>query len=387
MSEHTYVGFRAVDGPLNDEQLAFAERQSSRAEITRWSFEVEYHYGDFGGDVDEMLRQGYDVFLHYANFGVREIKLRLPHGLPGSQQACLPYIDGESIHWLNDKQGNGGILALCPCMGMDGVDPYWDFDDCIGAATYLREQLMTGDLRPLYLCWACGAEHQQDYDWCGLIEPPTPHGIDEMKVEEILRFFDLDPWILKAAGEQTPSAPSRESKQQSVEHWLGSLDAQQAKNILREMLTSDTLGTTAKVHAEILNSQHSAVWPTTEHGRTYKNLMDRAEVIGEEEIKQAERKAAAEKKKQAELAERERQERMKQIEQNPQHWLVKAKELVEDRGTANYEAAAEILAELRDALGGDEGENMARDHAAQLVKAHPTLNHLKKSLRQRGLRD
>jgi hypothetical protein len=53
--------------------------------------------------------------------------------------------------------------------------------------------------------------------------------------------------------------------------------------------------------------------------------------------------------------------------------------------TANYEAAAEILADLREAVGGDEGEKITRKHAAHLAKKHPTLNRLKSSLRKRGL--
>ena len=68
MSEYQYLEFQAVDRPLNDKQLAFAERQSSRAEVSRRSLTVEYHYSDFRGDVDGLLRSGFDVFLHYANY-------------------------------------------------------------------------------------------------------------------------------------------------------------------------------------------------------------------------------------------------------------------------------------------------------------------------------
>ena len=80
MSEYQYIAFRAVDRPLTDKETAFAETQSSRAEISRWSFENEYHDGDFRGDPDKLLRGGYDVHLHYANFGIRRVLLRLPHG-------------------------------------------------------------------------------------------------------------------------------------------------------------------------------------------------------------------------------------------------------------------------------------------------------------------
>ncbi len=58
---------------------------------------------------------------------------------------------------------------------------------------------------------------------------------------------------------------------------------------------------------------------------------------------------------------------------------------VDARGTANYKAAAEMLADLREAVGGDEGEKITRKHAAHLTKKHPTLNRLKSSLRKRRL--
>ena len=38
-----------------------------------------------------------------------------------------------------------------------------------------------------------------------------------------------------------------------------------------------------------------------------------------------------------------------------------------------------------EAVGGDEGDKITRRHAAHLARKHPTLNHLKSSLRKRGL--
>ena len=71
----------------------------------------------------------------------------------------------------------------------------------------------------------------------------------------------------------------------------------------------------------------------------------------------------------------------------PKTWLKEAEQLVDARGTDNYRAAAEILSDLREAVGGDDGEKIARRHAAHLAKKHPTLNHLKSSLRKHGLID
>ena len=76
---------------------------------------------------------------------------------------------------------------------------------------------------------------------------------------------------------------------------------------------------------------------------------------------------------------------MKQMVKAPQKWLCEADKLVNARGTQNYDAAAAILADLREAVGGNEGAQIARRHAAHLAKKHPTLNRLKSSLRKREL--
>ncbi len=63
MSEYQLVHFLALDRPLNNDQLELMRSQSSRAEVTKWEFSNEYHYGDFRGNTLEMLRNGYDVHL------------------------------------------------------------------------------------------------------------------------------------------------------------------------------------------------------------------------------------------------------------------------------------------------------------------------------------
>ena len=55
------------------------------------------------------------------------------------------------------------------------------------------------------------------------------------------------------------------------------------------------------------------------------------------------------------------------------------------RGRDHYEEAAQILSDLRDAVGGPEGEKIARKHAAHLKKKHPTLKMLTGALRRKGL--
>ena len=230
MSEYQYVEFQAIDRPLNDKQLEFAQRQSSRAEVSRRSLTVEYQYSSFNGDIDGLLRQGFDVFLLYANYGPREIRLRLPDGLPFEKRVWSEFVDGERLKWSKDAKGKGGILALSPFHESGDLESVWDFPQYVDAAIQIRERLMVGDLRALYLLWLCAAD--DDYnDPDETIEPPVPHGMSELHgpSEQLLTFFGLDTLLLKAAAESVEHAPENVSQDKIREDWVWSLSAERSK--------------------------------------------------------------------------------------------------------------------------------------------------------------
>ena len=157
MSEYQYVEFRAIDRPLDDKALAFMQRQSTRAEITRWSFTNEYHFGDFHGNAIEMLRRGYDLHLHYANFGIRKLMFRLPRGLPLPAKQCQPFLKTDGLRWHKDGKGPGGVLEISPCLEPGEMEDLWDLDEWLDRLVPLRQSLVDGDPRPLYAAWLCAA--------------------------------------------------------------------------------------------------------------------------------------------------------------------------------------------------------------------------------------
>lgn len=385
MSEYQYVIFQAVDGPLSDEQLAFAQRQSTRAEVSRWSLSVEYHYSSFRGDVDGLLRKGFDVYLQHTNYGSREIKLRLPRGLPFAKSVWSKYFDGEHLDWKSDPKGCGGILTLQPMCGEDGLEEVWETQEYLDAAIHVRERLMNGDLRALYLLWLCTtADEYEDPE--ELIEPPVPHGMAESapSLGDLLTFFGLDPLLLAAAGKDVPAAPPGESSDHAS-RWVNDLDESQAKDHLLRFLSGDTASVKADLLAEIRDSLTPGGWPTSDKRRSVGKLLQITEALRDADDAKRARKKKAKAKRAAAQAERERGDRMQKMRKEPDHWLRASERLVDAGGTNNYKAAAEILHELREALGGDEGDQVDRRQAASLMKAHPTLHHLKSSLRKRGL--
>lgn len=89
--------------------------QSTRAEIDRWSFTNEYHFGNFRGDFMEMMRRGYDVHVHYTNFGLRRIYFRIPYGFEHADQP----------HHLLSGRGGRAVRAAhrAPC-DRGRINPY-----------------------------------------------------------------------------------------------------------------------------------------------------------------------------------------------------------------------------------------------------------------------
>jgi hypothetical protein len=205
MSEYQYVAFRALDSPVSEENLEYMRQQSSRAEITPWSFDNEYHYGDFRGDAVEMLRRGYDLHLHYANFGTRNLLIRLPHGLPDAK-AAKPYLGKDSVQFLRDKQGQGGILSIEPYHEPGDLEDLWEFDNLLHRLLPLRAEILDGDLRPLYLAHlaiTCDGNHDPE----ATKEAPIPAGLDKLSDAQraLMELYGLSDSLIAAAAQGSPS--------------------------------------------------------------------------------------------------------------------------------------------------------------------------------------
>src|SRR5882672_6611189 len=78
MSEYQYYEFQAIDRPLGEAARDALRALSTRARITSTSFTNHYEWGDFKGDPSELVERYFDVYLLFANYGTRELMLRVP---------------------------------------------------------------------------------------------------------------------------------------------------------------------------------------------------------------------------------------------------------------------------------------------------------------------
>lgn len=371
MSEYQYIYFAAVDKPLSDKQLDYMRRQSTRAEVTRWQFTNEYHYGDFHGNSLEMMRRGYDVHLHYANYGVRKLMFRLPLGLTVSAKLFKAYATDYGVEWKKDKRGKGGVLSIQPeCDAGFYSEDYFDFDRMVTHLPKIREGLMAGDLRVLYLGWlACHWDEES-------IEPPVPAGLGKLppELDELIDFYELDRDLLAAAYEQSSKLHGQSAREPNVEEWLANQSPETLRALMRRVLQDDAAAVRAESLAAMRDPSGKATWPANNSARTLEELRVLA-------------RANADQRKKRELASEQRklEKRRSKIRQVPSAAIADAEALIQSRSTDNYFKAARLLAELRDAVGGEEGSRIADQAATKIAKKYPTLRYVKRAFKEEGL--
>ena len=374
MSEYQYVAFRAVDHPVSEKNLAYMRQQSTRAEITPWSFDNEYQFGDFRGDSLEMLRRGYDIYLHYANFGIRKLIIRLPAGLPDGE-AVKPFLDDDELRVIKDRKGPGRCLCIEPYHEAGDLDELWEIDAFLDRLIPLRAEILDGDLRPFYLAHlavACDSNHDPEET----IEAPVPAGLGNLTSAQLAlaELYGLSEALIAAAAQASPTPPPRQDPASNIVAWLGD----QSESIKDGWLAAWMADRTSSVRSEMLNQFRSdrgaMTWPTVQPNRTIAQLQAAAIEI-----------AARAKGKAAAREARQRANRLAKMAADPEAFLQEAVRLVAERSTDAYRRAAELLAELRDALSETGRSKLVEQQVLKLKRDYPTLHMLTKELRRHGL--
>jgi hypothetical protein len=222
MSEYQYYEFAAVDRPLTRTEMAQLRAVSTRAQITPAGFVNHYEWGDLKADPSDWMRRYFHAFVYTANWCSCRLALRVP--LATFRKAELKSfatrhtltIEASTEHWIIDwsleegesydrfsmDDGNGWMRRLAP----------------------LREELLRGDLRPLYLGWLAAACELGD----GAQEPEVPPGLSNLSPPQqtLVEFIEIDPDMLAAAAAGSPRAPEAEGAQKDkaqsarLDSWL-----------------------------------------------------------------------------------------------------------------------------------------------------------------------
>jgi hypothetical protein len=363
MSEYQYYEFRAIDRPLTQAEMRELRAISTRAQITSTSFINVYNYGDFRGNPGALMDEYFDAFLYYANWGTRQVMLRLPRALLDVEQASA-YCTGDHasvrasgdfvvMEYLWDSESGyyeeGDEDEEDEAEDEEYGDEDYDEDDYedaeggegrLSSIVPLRAVLLGGDLRPLYLGWLLGA---QMGDLEGKApEPPVPPGLGRLSgpLQAFADYLRIDRDLIAVAAERStggaPSGPSREE----WAAWIGRLPEGEKDALLLRMAE----GREPHLHGELLQrfrrDQAAAEGETEQPAvppRTVAELIAAGEGHAKERRRrQTERQAAARAAYLDTLAARE-----------PELWR-EVEALIDARKAKEYDEAITLLTDLRD---------------------------------------
>lgn len=386
MSEFQYYEFLAIDKPLGSEEIAYVRTLSRRVQPTSSHAAFNYAYGDFPGDPLALLAKHYDAMLYIANWGTKQLAFRFPKAAI-DQTALQPYYYGVDEIELTTK-GQYVILNITfqEEGGFGWID---DSEGQLAPLASLRDDIMRGDLRALYLVWLASAvrgsgfgassesedlddEELDDDERDDPIEPPVPPGLGQLTapLQALTEFFEIDQDLIGSAA--LASSPLKAAAE-PIERWVPLLPEAERNAFLVRAARGEPIG------AELLRRLREvggAVKPAASGAarRTFSTIAAAAEGVRHE--RQAAERQAAER---AQLA------KLEALAKREEYVWSKVAEQLALRTAQSYDAAVASLADLRD-LAVHRKQRAAFDlRLGQLLAPYASSAALLRRLREQKL--
>lgn len=238
MSEYQYYEFVAIDEPLTPKQMAELRARSSRASITPTRFVNDYQWGDLKGDPADWMRRYFDAHVYVANWCTCLLYLRVPKSafdaetLRAFKTKTVFSVEQTKTHWLLE-------------WGLDEGDNYDRFAEedgrgWMGRLAPLRDELLRGDMRPLYLGWLAGVSVGEVDEKTP--EPHPPPGLSRLTAaqQSLAEFLEVDEDLLAAAGlsDRQDSKPDGE-RDAELDVWIAALPAAERTAMFKLLLTGN----------------------------------------------------------------------------------------------------------------------------------------------------
>lgn len=341
MSEYQYYEFRAVDRPLDRAAQEALRSISSRARITATSFTNHYEWGDFKGDPGKLVEQWFDLHLYVANWGARRLMMRLPARLLDRTQLA-PFL--SEVDWVKVWTSGDNLVVDIEPDAFEGQDDWDDGSEWVDELAPLRGDLLSGDLRVFYLLWLTAVQDGSVPD--EHVEPLPGIGPLTGPLEAFAAFFGVDSDLVQAAAELSGNAAS--ASQVVLRDMLAAIPESEKVELLLRVVDGD-----AHVAGE-LRSRARERSPTSAKSRAAGDLRIRAQRIAEARERADAERREADRRRQAQEAERARRARLEALQQRGAGVWREIEEEIERRNAPGYDRAASLLFDLA-ALASEQG--------------------------------
>lgn len=346
MSEYQYYEFQAINHSLTRAEQKKIRALSSRAQVSAHSAHFIYSYSDLPADPKALMWDYFDAMLYITNWGTRQLLLRFPLEAIDTE-LLLKYTTEETIEAY---QKNGKLLISIECQIIDYED-WVDGEGWLSSLAQLREDILQGDFRLLYIAWLRSGEDSEYYEAIShdTIEPPIPAGLGTLSQahKDFIHLFDIDPHLVKAAAQHSTSLSdtSKIPPLPQVEKVLDEVLLKSRTRLLQAVKQNTLEETELNLARELRLVLHKAPAATSGQ-RTLNQLYHEAKNIAE---KQAE---INHKKKEV-----ERIKALKKLAKRKSSTWREIETLCDTKKGSCYDKAVDLLCQLRD-LAEYQGENI-----------------------------
>ncbi|OPY11269.1 MAG: hypothetical protein A4E67_00271 [Syntrophaceae bacterium PtaB.Bin038] len=380
MSEYQYYEFLAIDRPLTAAEIRELRALSTRAVITRVSFANDYQWGDFKGDPDRLMERYFDAHVYVANWMTAIFKVRVPvealsQGTVEALSACESiFFKATKTHWIVTWQ-----------LEESEDDERFALEDGRGWMARLspvRDELLRGDLRSLYIGWLAdvGTGMVEDDE----MEPLRVSGLGQLTPAQqaLAEFLEIDEDLLDGAAMGSPSVHDREVSQKDVDAWIAVLPRQEPTEILKQLLSG------RGQEAERAIQNRFAAWRRESQGHDEASPGRTAGAL-RTSARDAE-KIRAERKRQKRVQReggrrKEREVYLKNLFKNSAAAWKSARRAVERGSGAAYDEAARLLVDLSEAYKVHAGPGRFQEELKKFMSGHARRKALVQRLVKAGI--
>src|SRR6266480_2591777 len=340
MSEYQRYEFMTIDRPLTRAQLDAVNELSSHIEASSTHALIEYHWSNFKHEPIKVLREFFDGFLYWAKWGSPELAFRFPHGLLPAN-LIEDYDFDDFVTFTRYKEYD--ILDI-HFGEMGGPDEWIEHE--LGSLMPIRDELMEGDLRALYIAWLAsqcmmyGYKEDQEEEDYEIIAPPVPPAFGKLtEAQQALAQLLQVPRDLLLAASRHSTGTMSSTQKDDFATWIELLPADRKNEYLLRLAHNEP-GLSRLFVRELreLNRDKDRVKPPTGERVTYATLNSESKTI------QAQRER--------EMREREQAERLRRLQyihdHQEQYWF-QINQAVEHTVGARYDDAVRDLVDLREA--------------------------------------
>jgi hypothetical protein len=210
----------------------------------------------------------------------------------------------------------------------------------------VRDELLRGDLRSLYIGWlaAVAGEMMVDDD----VEPLSVSGLASLTAAQqaLAEFLEVDPDLLASAGMGSPVAPEAEISPQELDKWIDALPRDEVNSILRQLLEDKGQQAERSIRNRFAAWRRSLQTGNTGTSRrTVGELRQNAEKARQIRLKKQKR----DRKRREVQCQKEREAHLKNLSNDfPKAWA-SVREPVERGSGRGYDEACRILVDIAEA--------------------------------------